>query len=67
MHARTRPKPEPKEDRLLTAKAAAAITAVSTRFLYTRAHELPFAKRLGDKAVRFSEKGLRLWIEERRA
>jgi predicted DNA-binding transcriptional regulator AlpA len=64
---RARWAPAQTADRLLTAKEAAAIAAVSMQFLYEHSHQLPFAKRLGDKVVRFSEKGLRQWIENRKA
>ena len=48
------------------AKEAAAIAAVSARWLCERSHELPFAKRLGGKTNRFSERGLRQWLETQR-
>jgi len=54
------------EDRMLTAKQTAAMMGVSTRWVYEHAHGLPFSKRLGADTVRFSERGLRAWIESRK-
>lgn len=53
-------------DRLLKAKEAAEILNVDTRWMYRHADSLPFTKRLADRVVRFSERGLRRWIENRR-
>ena len=52
-------------DRLLTAVEAATVLGVSRRWLYGHAHGLPFAKHLSRRALRFSEAGLRRWLERR--
>ena len=52
-------------DRLLTAAEAAGVLGVSRRWLYTRASQLPFARHLSPRTLRFSETGLRRWIERR--
>ena len=52
-------------DRLLTAEQAAAVLGVSKKWLYRRAARLPFARHLSGRTLRFSEVGLRRWIERR--
>ncbi len=52
-------------DRLLTAAEAAGVLGVSRRWLYTRASQLSFARYLSPRTLRFSEAGLRRWIERR--
>ncbi len=54
------------EDRLLTVEEAARIARVSKRWLYARASNLPFTRKLSHKVVRFSEAGLRKWLAMRR-
>jgi predicted DNA-binding transcriptional regulator AlpA len=54
-------------DRLLTAEEAAPVMGVKPRWLYRHARQLPFARRLSRKALRFSEIGLRRYIATRRA
>jgi predicted DNA-binding transcriptional regulator AlpA len=54
-------------DRLLDVEAAAALLDVRPRWLYDRARVLPFARKLGGRTLRFSEAGLRRWLERRRA
>jgi hypothetical protein len=50
-------------DRWLTAKDVAKCLGVSPRYVYARASTLPFAKKLPGGGVRFSERGLRRWME----
>lgn len=54
------------EDRYLTAEEAAQILNVNKKWLYNRASKLPFTKRLSERKLRFSEKGLRQWVRSRR-
>jgi predicted DNA-binding transcriptional regulator AlpA len=54
------------EDRLLTADEAAQMLSVSPDWLYRHAKELPFAKKLGPKMLRFSHKGMLKWLETRK-
>ena len=49
-------------DQLLTAKAAAERLGVDERWIYRRADSLPFTKRLGERTLRFSERGLEQWL-----
>ena len=53
-------------DRLLTVDEAATVLSVSQRWLYDHAGRLPFARRLSRRALRFSETGMRRWIERTR-
>lgn len=53
-------------DRLLTPEQAAAMLGVTVRWIYRHAHQLPFARRLSRKALRFSQAGLTRWIKTRR-
>jgi excisionase family DNA binding protein len=59
----TTPRTEP--DRLLSVDEACTILGMSKRWLYDHAGELPFTRRIG-KFLRFSERGLRQWVERRR-
>ena len=54
-------------DRLLDVNEAAALLDVRPRWLYDRVRTLPFARKLGGRTLRFSEAGLRRWLERRRA
>jgi predicted DNA-binding transcriptional regulator AlpA len=54
-------------DRLLTADEAAPVMGVKPRWLYRHARQLPFARRLSRKALRFSEAGLRRYMAARRS
>jgi len=55
------------EDRMLTAAQAARTFSLSKSFLYERGEELGFARRPpGLHGVRFSEKGLREWMDGQR-
>ena len=53
-------------DRLLTVVEATEILAVDKRWLYRNADSLPFTRRIGSRALRFSERGLRRWVETRK-
>lgn len=53
-------------DRLLTPEQTAAMLGVTVRWIYRHAHQLPFARRLSRKALRFSQAGLTRWIKTRR-
>jgi predicted DNA-binding transcriptional regulator AlpA len=53
-------------DSLLTAREAAKRLAVRPGWLYRHASELPFARRIGSRALRFSEQGLARWLAEQR-
>lgn len=62
----TAPRPtEAEPDRLLDVEAAAEILAVDPRWLYDRSDSLPFARKLAPRTLRFSERGLRRWLESR--
>jgi hypothetical protein len=53
-------------DRLLTPGEAAATLGVSLAWLYRHAHHLPFTRRLSRTVLRFSEVGVRRYLETRR-
>lgn len=55
----------PEKDRLLTPEEAAEMLGQNVRWLYRRASNLPFTRRLSRKSLRFSEKGLRRWLATR--
>jgi predicted DNA-binding transcriptional regulator AlpA len=67
--ARNQPPPAPAPpatngsgpDTWLKVDEAAERLAVSRRWLYTHAAELPFTKRLATGTLRFSERGLERW------
>jgi predicted DNA-binding transcriptional regulator AlpA len=54
------------QDKLLTVKAAAERLGATTDWLYKHARELPFAVRLGPGQLRFSSRGIDLYIARRR-
>ncbi|MGD0992870.1 MAG: helix-turn-helix domain-containing protein [Gemmatimonadales bacterium] len=54
-------------DRLLDVEQAAALLDVRPRWMYDHAARLPFTRKLGGRTLRFSEAGLRRWLERRRA
>ena len=56
----------PQTGRLLSAREAATMLDVTPRWLYRRARRLPFAKRLSPKVLRFSEDGIRRYLETRK-
>ena len=53
-------------DRNLTVDEAAEMLGVTRNWLYRHSGKLPFTRRLSKKALRFSEKGIRRWLETRR-
>jgi predicted DNA-binding transcriptional regulator AlpA len=53
-------------DRLLTAEEVAATLGVTKRWVQRRARRLPFARKISDHAIRYSECGLRRWMLNRR-
>ena len=59
-------KHETSEDRLLTVEEAAQMLSMSTDWLYRNAKKLPFARKLGKKALRFSQQGMLKWLEKRK-
>jgi hypothetical protein len=58
---------DPEHDQLLTADEVARRLGVRVRFVYDNADDWPFTRRLGPRTLRFSERGLRRYIETRRA
>jgi excisionase family DNA binding protein len=54
------------EDRLLTAEQASELLSLSSDWLYRHAKKLPFTRKLGPKMLRFSEAGIKKWLETRR-
>ena len=52
-------------ERWLTADEAAELLKVNRKWLYHRANALPFARRLSQKKLLFSESGLRRWMASR--
>ncbi len=57
----------PQDDRLLTAEQASEILGVKPRWLYRHAVNLPFARKLSRKTLRFSENGVRKYQAIKRA
>jgi predicted DNA-binding transcriptional regulator AlpA len=55
------------EDRLLTAADVATALGVTIRWVQRRARRLPFARKLSEHAIRYSEAGLRRWMAHRRS
>jgi hypothetical protein len=53
------------EDRLLTADETAERLRVKPKWLYDHFDQLPFGKRLADRTLRFSERGLNRWLERK--
>ena len=54
------------EDRLLTAEDAAGVLSVSPDWLYRNAKTLPFARKIGEKMLRFSSQGMQKWLNTRK-
>ena len=56
-------------DEMVNAKEAARRTGMSQRLLYKKAKagELPFARRVSARAVRFSARGIERWLAGRKA
>ncbi len=59
-------KPPPPEDRLLTPEEAARALNTTATWIYRNSKSLPFTRKLSRKCLRFSENGLRKWMESRR-
>jgi predicted DNA-binding transcriptional regulator AlpA len=57
--------PPASQDRLLTAEEAAPLLGLTVEQVKRR--RFPFAKKLSHKVRRFSETGLRRWVERQRA
>ena len=53
-------------EKLLTAKEVAETLSMTSRWVYDHASALPFTRRLGSKAVRFSSRGLEKYLAESR-
>ena len=53
-------------DRLLDAKEAAALLAVSPDWLYRRAERLAFTRKLAPRVVRFSYQGIQKYLTSRK-
>ena len=51
-------------DRLLTAEEAAPLLGVTVKALQRR-RSLPFRKKVGHRTVRYSERGIRRWLERK--
>lgn len=56
---------EPEQDQMLKVGEAAQILGVTTRWLYDHSKDLPFARKLAPRTLRFSERGLYRWLEGR--
>jgi predicted DNA-binding transcriptional regulator AlpA len=52
-------------DHLLTADEVAKALGVTRRWVQRRARRLPFARRISEHAVRYSESGLKRWMGNR--
>jgi predicted DNA-binding transcriptional regulator AlpA len=66
LDAQGAPAREDATDRLLTAEEIAATLGVTKRWVQRRARRLPFARRISDHAIRYSEAGLKRWLANRR-
>jgi predicted DNA-binding transcriptional regulator AlpA len=53
--------PSDGEDRMLTTAEAAVMVGHSTKWIYRHLRDLPFARRIGTRYLRFSLHGLRVW------
>ncbi len=53
-------------NRLLETEEAAKILCVAKSWMYSHARQLPFTRKIGAKAFRFSYKGIQKWIESRK-
>ena len=53
-------------DRLLTVEEVARTLGVTKRWVQRRARRLPFARRISEHAIRYSESGLRRWMSNRK-
>ena len=61
------PRGESDGSRYLKPEEAARVLGVSVRWLYRHHRQLPFARKLSRKTLRFSESGLRRWQATRKA
>lgn len=59
------PDPEPKPDRLLNVEAVADVLDVDARYVYDHADDWPFTRRISQRKLRFSERGLYRWLDSR--
>jgi predicted DNA-binding transcriptional regulator AlpA len=50
------------DDRLLDTEEAAEVLQISPDWLYRNSRKLPFTRRLGPKALRFSYRAIQTWI-----
>jgi predicted DNA-binding transcriptional regulator AlpA len=62
-HASSQKTSAPENDRWLTAEEVGAALGMSRRWVYARAKDFPFTKRLPGAPMRFSEAGLRRWMD----
>jgi predicted DNA-binding transcriptional regulator AlpA len=53
------------DDRLLTVDEVASTLGVNRRWVQRRAKRLPFARRISEHAIRYSEAGLKRWMANR--
>jgi predicted DNA-binding transcriptional regulator AlpA len=53
-------------DRLLTVDEVARVLGVTRRWVQRRARRLPFARRISEHAIRYSESGLKRWMSNRK-
>ena len=53
-------------DRLPTVEEVARTLGVTKRWVQRRARRLPFARRISEHAIRYSESGLRRWMSNRK-
>jgi hypothetical protein len=60
------PQPVLTEGDLLTVAEAAELLRVSPRWLYRQAKNLPFARKLSRKVLRFSRSGIIRWLATKR-
>ena len=51
------------DDRLLDTEEASKVLQFSPDWLYRNSRKLPFTRRLGPKALRFSYRGIQTWIQ----
>ena len=51
------------DDRLIDVEEAAQILCVPKTWLFAHSRQLPFTRRVGPKALRFSYRGIQKWIE----
>jgi hypothetical protein len=50
----------------MTAEEVATALGVTQRWVQRRARRLPFARRISDHAIRYSETGLKRWMSNRK-